>query len=408
MHPDEATAVIEQSRITVSVDGEAAGSRVGQIAAIVAVATASRAFGSVIVDLAHDEPLRVRNAGGRGLRDALFAAGGVEGTPTASRLMIGNQVPPDGSRGVRIVLRRSIGGVAPADLIEPFDMDAFAPAAILGASLAALDLFSVDVLAEPDGGRRRTFDLLPDYFGPVARLDDLLPVNIGFLGVGHLGQAALFAAALLGPVDDERTYFLFDDDKIEPANSSTQLLVRLDQTGSKVGACAEWLAARSIGAVKRMERFGPASIRQETDPTAYLVGFDNPDARRALDVLMPARVIDAGVGSNVEDFAAFRIHAFPQSRKPSEVFRAGEDLAEARARARTAEQFAAFARTEDEVCGLIEAGGVASAVPFVGTAIAAMTLSELIRDKVGVDGDALVSGDLRWLNVGRAVLNNVG
>jgi hypothetical protein len=400
----EASATIGRSGIFVVVDPAAARSRVGQIASIIAIATASRAFGRVAFMVAVDAPLGVRSAGAATLREALTEVGGVEGELDYPMLYVGETVPPPGTHGVRVVLSRTSGGVAPADATEPFDVDGYAPAAVLGASLAASELFLENVLLEPASGRTRIFDMLPtECRKPIAELDLVLPKRISFLGVGHLGQAAIFVASLLGSVDDKRSYALQDVDVIQPANASTQLLVSSAQSGPKTAACAAWLAARGIGSVVRPEKFGLHSNSVDGDPDVYIAGFDNAEARCALGVLSPALVIDGGIGSHVVDFTAFRVHVFPQHRLAEEVFRTQpDDLAAVRERAQAAADFAASAKNDEEKCGLIEAAGAASGVPFVGTAVAALALSEAIRFAAGLPVDAVVSGDLRWSHVATA------
>jgi hypothetical protein len=395
MSASDAAAVVAGASVNVAYDEDAASNRLGQIAVLTVVATAVRAFGNVAF-VGPEHELLVRGGPGSTLYRALREAGGHAGAIVAPTIFVASNV--NGKPGdLRVTMRRGVGGVAAAESDEPFDLNAYPPATILGASLAVSDMFRRSILGEPDDGRTRSFDLLPRGFeGNVDRLDMALPAEMAFLGVGHLGQAALFAAALLGRVDDVRTYELLDDEEIDPeANFSTQLLLSAGQTGLKTTACASWLRTRGIEPVEKAGRLGvglPMSFRSKT----FLAGFDNPEGRRALDLLLPASIIDAGIGARVGDFTAFRVHVFPQERRPSETFFDPlVTLESVSAAAREKSAFAASARSDEERCGLMDVAGIASGSPFVGTAVAAIVLSEVIRIAVGISPDDIVSGDLR-------------
>ena len=155
-------------------------------------------------------------------------------------------------------------------------------------------------------------------------------------------HAALFAAALLGRIDDLRTHELLDDEEIDPqANFSTQLLISEGQTGLKTTTCASWLQMRGIEPVEISGRLGigpPRKFRSKT----FLSGFDNLVGRRALDMLLPVLVVDAGIGARVQDFTGFRVHVFPQKRLPSEPpFNRPATIESALAMAREKSAFAA-------------------------------------------------------------------
>src|SRR5581483_268682 len=224
MRAAEAEAVIGASAVNVVLDIAAASSRVGQIAALVATATAARAFGSVGF-VCPDVLLRVRGATSN-LRQELATNGATFGTVNGPTIFVTASAPSCAEDDVRVLLHRGLGGFVPADVPASFDVEGFAPAAILGASLAVTAIFVRRVLREPADGRSHAFEMLPaDYTGPVADLDAALPAHLAFLGIGHLGQASLFCASLLGSLDGYRRYDMLDDQEIDPANYSTQLLV---------------------------------------------------------------------------------------------------------------------------------------------------------------------------------------
>lgn len=407
----EAAALIAASAVNIVVDDAASSSRVGQIAVLVAAATASRAFGRVGF-IGPDVPLLVRGATSS-LRQEVARCGAAVGEVGGPTIFVTTETPRCGLDDIRVTLDRGVGGFVPADVPATFDLDGFAPAALLGASLAVTSVFGRHVLKEPDDGRSRAFDMLPSgYTGPVADLDRALPAHLAFLGIGHLGQGALFCASLLGGLDDRRHYDLLDDQEIDPANFSTQLLVAEGQVGLKTTACVSWLVARGIESVPTDGRL-VAGVRASAPPAPiYLAGFDQGEARRALDVLLPAVVIEMGIGGRVADFTAFRIHLFPQSRLPSEIFHElAEDLETLRARAQEESAFekSAFGdreATTEERCGMIEAAGAASGAPFVGTAVAAIALSQVIRIAAGLLRDDVVAGDLRTSGVGDAFVSS--
>jgi hypothetical protein len=406
--PDEAFARVERSLVRIVIDEAAVNSRIGQITAFIAVASATRSFGRVYIDAA-DAPLKVRWSAGHSFLSAVVELGAQCASSDCPAIVIGSTARPE-LNGVRVIVDGSTGGVAPTDVGAPFDLDGFVPAAVMGGSLAVLDLFMKDLLSDVSAGtRERRVTLFPaTEKREWSTLDHALPTRLGFLGLGHLGQAALFVASLMGPLDDRRTYTLQDMDAIEPANYFTQLLVTLGQTGRKTTACADWLKTRGIGSISRDFAFDSSFKANTSEPAVHIAGFDSPEPRRTLDVLGNAFVVDAGIGGGASDFSAFRIYTFPQGRLPSEIFAVNESLDEARARAMVAAAYGRFAKNPEERCGLVDAGGAAVGVPFVGTAIAALTLSQVLRRAIGATPDAIVSGDLRLLSPARSVPGNTG
>jgi hypothetical protein len=126
----------------------------------------------------------------------------------------------------------------------------------------------------------------------------LLPSRLWLIGLGHLGQAYLWALGLLPYRDPgELSLVLQDVDVVTPSTESTSILTEaklVDQ--KKTRTMAAW-AERCGFRTAIHERIFEASFRrQETEPSVALCGLDNALGRRALDEVGFDFVAEAGLG----------------------------------------------------------------------------------------------------------------
>jgi hypothetical protein len=264
---------------------------------------------------------------------------------------------------------------------------------VLAAALGMSELFaSFAGISVEAGGRIRGLSL----WRPDVDVDDpsaqgvpveFLPGDLWVLGLGHLGNAYLWALATLpyqnpGAVE----IFLNDFDKVEPANSDAGLLFNLNQVDRlKTRVCSQWLEERGFN-TRLIERAFDSDFRCHGDargePRLALCGFDSNSARRHLASADFLRVFESGLGGTADNFDTISFHALPNARTALELWPdlSTEELTKEREnRARVVAENAAYAGLDTDECGRFEFAGKSIAVPFVGAAAACLVVSEAIR-----------------------------
>ena len=108
-----------------------------------------------------------------------------------------------------------------------------------------------------------------------------LPTAISVFGLGHLGQANLWAlAALPFAKPEDVTIWLCDDDRVEPVNVETgALLTPATVNQLKTRVTAKWLEDRGFGTRLLERRVDRNFRRTEREPVLALAGFDDNQAR---------------------------------------------------------------------------------------------------------------------------------
>ncbi|MCP3468458.1 hypothetical protein [Bradyrhizobium sp. CCGUVB23] len=149
-----------------------------------------------------------------------------------------------------------------------------------------------------------------------------LPAAYWMLGLGNLGQAALWTIGLLPYADPGMvSLFLQDADKSEVGNLAIQLLTRPDWIGRKKARnVATWAEARGFGTTVIESRFVDGTNRSADEPGLALVGVDNLAARRAAAGSNFDLVVDAGLGATPSEIFDIRLHGFPGRRSPEQAW----------------------------------------------------------------------------------------
>jgi hypothetical protein len=220
---------------------------------------------------------------------------------------------------------------------------------------------------------------------------EFLPSELWALGLGHLGNAYLWALATLPYVPDARPRVVLNDfDMVEDENWETSLLFGAGGIGfRKTRVCNAWLEARGFDTVL-VERPFDSNFRCRGDePQLAFCGFDTNAARRSLATANFRRVIESGLGGTADNFDTISLHALPNPRSPLELW-PDPDAHEAGARHHFAEQAArgnpAYQDLARDECGRYELADKSVAVPFVGVVAATFVLAEALR--VWHDGPA--------------------
>ena len=229
---------------------------------------------------------------------------------------------------------------------------------VAAAGAALSEAFRFVYSRHPLAGRRRIRFTLPTH-------DRNSPErSLWAIGLGHLGQAALWSLALR-PVGRPKSVRLQDPDSVTESNVSTCLLSGAEDVGRpKVDVVAGRLEELGIRCTRVPETLTlPREVR-EGQPEAALVSVDNVELRRSLDSMAVSRVIEGGIGDGIDAFTRVQIHVLPGPRPAADIWASGDARA-SRVIDISAPAYQHLLKTEDE-CGITTLAGQSIATPFVG------------------------------------------
>lgn len=331
----EAEALFAGYRLALRIGPEAARDPHHQAALLTAVALARRVFlGGVSVALP-DTQLLAPLPFGATLAHAVVALGASIAEPTEGLPLIEVGGTPHARRApfhIRALFAGWRGGIVPAPADgAPVPAPVMALAPMLAAALAVNEAFLFVAGHSAVAGRRAvglslwnpapTCDWLADA-GEEPALS-LLPSRLWLIGLGHLGQAYLWALGLLPFAQpSDLSLVLQDIDIITPSTESTSILT--DATLIKVKktrAMAAWAERRGFTTAIHERLFDASFRRQDDEPAVALCGLDNGTGRQVLDQVGFDFVVEAGLGRGHHDFRAVRLHTQPGSRPAAQIWR---------------------------------------------------------------------------------------
>jgi hypothetical protein len=403
---EEARALFEGYALDVSVDAETAQQREYQIALLTTVALARRVFlGGVRVTGALDAQVVEHMPVTGTLEQAIVKLGGIANAradgargETTPLITIGARpLTRSSDFHVRPIYTGWRGGAAPADAALTAG-PAMPLAPMLGAGLAVNEAFAFVADRDAVAGRRPVGLSLWNLSGDWLVEDgaaplELLPSRLWLIGLGHLGQAYLWALGLLPYPIGGLELVLQDIDVITRSTESTSILTETSMMKlKKTRAMAAWADTREFSTVIQERRFDDSFRLQRDEPRVALCGVDNATARRALDSAGFELVVEAGLGSGHRDFRTMHVHTLPAMRKAAEIWKnAGpsEDVTDQPAYQQM------LAEGIVDRCGMTMLAGKAVGAPFVGSVAATLVISQLLRLLHGGTIDALVDLDLR-------------
>lgn len=149
----------------------------------------------------------------------------------------------------------------------------------------------------------------PNEYGPELRF---LPKDVLIAGLGHLGQAYVWALSMLPyPSGSCRTLRVLDLDKASSPNLSTSMLTFPCDTGrKKTRIVSKW--AESFGfETLLIEGRIPDDIIPNVSNRLTVCGFDNIAVRRTLASAKPKMMFDGGLGGNSRTARAMTIKVNP-------------------------------------------------------------------------------------------------
>ena len=312
-----------------------------------------------------------------------------DGPPCGRVLLFGSASEPAGA--LRVTFDGWVAMTGPVSQVPRLPERPYCSlAGILAAALAVSEVFLsfADVSLE---ATRRTVALSlwrpdldyshPEAIGPVV---EWLPSQVWVLGLGHLGNAYLWA---LGTLPYQQTsevqIFLNDFDSVQVENIETSLIFnQADLERTKARTCAAWLDGRGYQTRLLERRFDEYFRCQHGEPRLALCGFDSNPPRRDLDVGDFARVIECGLGGTSSNFDTLSLHVLPNPRSIDELWPDLSEEEEKRLQAdqqRIAQENEAYVHSGLDECGRLELAGKSIAVPFVGVAAGCLVVAEALR-----------------------------
>lgn len=382
--------------VTLKLGDDVASSRSLQLAALTAARLAARCFpGAVRVDA----PNSVLSAPALVGAPAKATLGFVLASEVGSR----NLTPSNGGRPIlfgnathdgiatRVTFDGWVAVTGPQHALSRYaEREHCSLAPILAAALAISETFlsfaDIDLLAgrrvmglslwRPDLGHTD-----PEAVGPIVTA---LPKQAWLLGLGHLGNAYLWALATLpfaNPADV--LLYLLDFDKVEKANTETGVIFRSRDIGRlKTRVCSDWLEKFDIKTRLVERRFDERLRRLEREPTLALSGFDNNEARQLLVGANFGRVVDSGLGGTATNFDSISFRTWPNARAANDIWPVLSDNKKAEAEEamrKAAEENPGYRHLQRDRCGLIEYAGKSVAVPFAGMVAATLVVADSLR-----------------------------
>ena len=387
-------------RLGVVVSDEVGSSATRQAALLTILNAATRAFrGGVVVDGDLDWPVLVGWGFGRPMIDVASNLGAEIGPVDDGRpvVIIGDTADhaATGDVAVEVTWNGWSGGVVPVGGTHLPEEVENPLAGVLAGSLAVSETFA-HVRGDVVAGRRTAglslWDLELDWLDPAGWGPELslLPAGLWLLGLGHLGQAYLWAIGMLPYPDPSQVLLVLQDfDEVVEANRSTGLLVGDTVTNGTPKTRVAAGAMEGLGFTTRLvERPFDASTRPGPgEPRWALAGFDAAAPRRDLAAFDLA--IDVGLGSAADDHLGLHLHSFPAAGDPTDVFTSGP----AAARGDAVLSPWAVAAAVDR-CGVLQLQSAAVGAAFVGAAAAAIAVAELLRVLAGAEPTAIAAASL--------------
>lgn len=297
-----------------------------------------------------------------------------------SSILIGNaQNPASTENSLRCIFAGWQGGVAPADtkqLIREIPTIPISP--IYSAALAVSECFRSHFEAYTNFGKEilgvSFWDLEAgaNWHNPSAAEPALkyLPNNILVAGLGHLGQAYIWALSMLPYGSDpnrKRTIKLLDMDSTSPSNLSTSMLTFKNNLGQKkTRIAAQWAEAFGFE-TQILEGRIPDDFLPTISNQLTFCGFDNLTARLTMADQNPKMLMDGGLGTTQISSRQMTVNIRPSQYDTKDLWRANP---------REHDNSSPDTSWNYGACG--QPPGI-PAVPFSGVAAAAILISEILR-----------------------------
>lgn len=381
---EDAERRLNSIRVAIVLMPDQAATAAGQAAALTTINASFKCFGNATLVGDSNSALMRKLPIGETMGTAAIALGATLAPAVPSNathvILIGNEAPTGGEVFVRCWWNGWQAGIVPAWDARAVGASCNPLAGVFSGALGVREIFAT-VLGYPRCGSRVSVaslwtpgsDAEVSGEGPTTVY---IPPRLWIIGLGHLGQGLLWCLGLL-PINQFEAV-LQDDQDAGEENEATGLLTRGDYIGRrKTRIAAAWLE-RPGWRTRLLERrhYGDIPLLSH-DPSIVVTGLDEPAARMQIAMTGFEYLVDAGIGHGPVDFEALQIRILRKGVDPSMFW---SSLRTAKNVDALVEQdayrvhAAAWGR-----CGTLALAHASVSIPFVGAAVGALTLSQVIR-----------------------------
>jgi hypothetical protein len=377
---EQAATTLDAVLVAVSISPEHAATPGGQAAVLTIVATSCKCFGNAVLVCIDDVGLHRQLGWGTTLFEAVRSLGGkVSATsPEESTHIVSVGAANADGDFVRCWWSGWNAGILPAWDDEPLGSSSNPLSGIFAGALAVREIFANAI-------RRRRSVSNPakvSLWEPQSSVDEppsilVMPTSLWLVGLGHLGQGFLWSLAFL-PVTAHA--ILQDDQTVGEENVATGLVTRMadfERKNKKARVAARCLeGAGWTTAILERRNYGDLRLTAD-DPAVVLSSIDEPSARIDIAKAGHPYLLDAGVGHGPVDFEIGQVRVVPRGLDPELLW----------SRPATAKDVAAVLKgvayqhhaQKHDACGTFNLAEASVAVPFVGAAIGALAIAQLLR-----------------------------
>ena len=404
---EESKQWLKSLKLQVVIDDSRSHDPVVQATLLTITTLAKRTFlGGVAVVSSLDAPVALRLPLARSLHAAVVELGGsirhelsVE-TPTILVDTAAADECTSASVAIRAVSSGWAAGVLPFASPSPKTAASYPLVGMLAAALAVARVFHA-VTGDHRAALRPSWLSLWSPGQPhesstvVGPRLEYLPRELWIIGLGHLGQALIWALGLLPYGADQSPFLVLQDyDIVTESTPSTSILsTEADRKLLKTRVVADWAEARGFKTRIIERKFDGTFSPQKCEPRVAFCGIDNSDGRRNMNVDAFDLVVEAGLGATANDFDSIRLHSFPNTRKPKQIWSAAASSASVSPQGRGYDDL--VARGTLDQCGLLGFGETAIGAPFVGAVAASLALAEILRILHGGGAHEVINLSLR-------------
>lgn len=381
---DAAEDRLGKVRVTVVLGDDQARTPAGQAAALTAISTSFKCFsGATLVTAAGTRLVKPLPIG-----KTIGAAARSLGATVASRIpdeathviVIGQAMVASPHPFVRCWWNGWITGILPAWDNREIGISGNPLAGVFAGAVAVREVFAT-VLAYPRSGARVSVVSLWEPWrdpetAPPGPETVYLPARLWFIGLGHLGQGFLWNLGLIPATGAQ--VVLQDDQAVGEENEATGSLTTADDlTTRKTRVAARWLdgVGWPTSLIER-RHYGDIPLLPD-DPGIVITGLDEPKARIAIARTGFDYMIDAGLGHGPVDFESLQIRVLKQGTDATAFWSSPEIAKDVDALLRQKAYQAHAEKFPD--CGTFTLANASVAVPFVGAATGALTITQVIR-----------------------------
>jgi hypothetical protein len=254
-------------------------------------------------------------------------------------------------------------------------------------AMAATAAFRTLILSDPVAtGRSQSLAVLsPSLLVQPNEDFGRLPALLWLVGLGNLGQAALWVISLLPYFNpSELTLHLQDFDLVGRENHDTQVLMTPGWIGQKkTRMTADWAEQHGFRTVISEQRFTSDTAMPSDGLPLILAGVDNLEARRTIASKVQGTqglVIDCGLGARPSEIFDISLHSFPGKLNPGQVW-PGEDNSDSVGVAGELQRLLEEGLIDE--CGAITLANISVGIPSVAVVAACLQVAQACRAVTG-------------------------